>query len=266
MKSPFPGMDPYFEDPAFWEGFHDVFITEFMYAIESSLPEGYISDVKERSKTISIEDEAAAIYIPDIAVAREKMRSRRRRRSTDESAGVAVAAPVVIPALDEGIEIEENYIEIFKLPDRELVTAIELLSPWNKHGAGVAEYRGKRQSLVNHGVHVVEIDLLRRGRRTELAEPLPPGDYYTLVFRADRRPDVEVRAWGLRDPLPGIAIPLRKPDVDLKLDLAAIVATVYERGRYDRKLRYSLPVPAPASEPDVKWVTQRLRDAQLRHA
>lgn len=267
MSRPFPGMDPYFEDPAFWEGFHDLFVAECTYAIEAGLPEGYISDVRERSQTISVEDEAAAVYVPDIAVARDRLTARRRRPAVpelqDEPAGrpggLAVAAPVVIPSADDGIEVVENYIEILKLPDRELVTAIELLSPWNKHGAGVAEYRGKRQSLVAHGVHVVELDLLRRGRRTELARPLPPGDYYALVFRADRRPDVEVRGWGLRDPLPPVPVPLRRPDADVRLDLSAVVASVYDRGRYDRKLRYALPVPPPVSDADAAWAAERVR-------
>jgi hypothetical protein len=82
-----------------------------------------------------------------------------------------------------------------------------------------------------------------------------------MVFRADQRPDVEVRAWGLRDPLPPIPIPLRKPDADLKLDLRAVVESVYERGRYDRKLRYSLPLPGPAEQADMEWAMQRLREA-----
>lgn len=109
------------------------------------------------------------------------------------------------------------------------------MSQWNKHGSGVAEYRGKRQALMAHDVHVVELDLLRRGRWTELARPLPPADYGALVFRAGRRPDVEVRTWGLRDPLPTVPVPLRRPDPDVPLDLAAVIASVYDCGRYDRK-------------------------------
>ena len=41
MANPFPGMDPYLEAPAFWEGFHDVLITECMYQLEEALPPGY---------------------------------------------------------------------------------------------------------------------------------------------------------------------------------------------------------------------------------
>lgn len=52
MPSPFPAMDAYFEDPASWEGFHDAFVTECMYAVERELPDGYISDLRERSQAI----------------------------------------------------------------------------------------------------------------------------------------------------------------------------------------------------------------------
>ena len=37
MPSPFPGMDPYLEDPAIWEEFHHVFITECMYQLSDRL-------------------------------------------------------------------------------------------------------------------------------------------------------------------------------------------------------------------------------------
>ncbi|MDB5358406.1 MAG: hypothetical protein JWN24_4859, partial [Phycisphaerales bacterium] len=41
--------------------------------------------------------------------------------------------PVTIPSV-ESLEVREGYIEIQRLPDYELVTSIELLSPWNKYG------------------------------------------------------------------------------------------------------------------------------------
>lgn len=231
MPSPFPGMDPYLEDPAFWEGCHDVLITECMYALERGLPPGYISNVKERAHVISVEDAAAEASV-------------------------------------DSIEVRDAYIEIQRVPGYELVTVIELLSPWNKHGGGVEVYRDKRASLVSRGVHVVELDLLRGGLRSRLADPLPPGDYYAMTFRADRRPDVDVYHWWLRDRLPSIPIPLRSPDSDVPLNLAEAVGSAYDRGRYDRKLRYDLPLgpplaPAPPAQ-DAAWVDELLNAARGR--
>lgn len=273
MPSPFPSMDPYLEDPAFWEGFHDVLITECMYALERELPPGYISNVKERAHVISVEDPAAEVYVPDVGVAR---RRRPPRGSVGPASppeppaggGAALAiAPVTLPSVDS-IEVRDAYIEIQRVPGYELVAVIELLSPWNKHGGGVEVYRDKRASLVARGVHVVELDLLRGGARTRLAEPLPPGDYYAMTFRGDRRPDVDVYAWSLRDRLPLITVPLRPPAPDVPLNLAEAVGAAYDRGRYDRKLRYDQPLgpplaPAPAPQ-DAGWADDLLRAAGRR--
>ena len=40
MPSPFPGMDPYLEDPAYWSDFHAAFLTYWRDAIADLQPEG----------------------------------------------------------------------------------------------------------------------------------------------------------------------------------------------------------------------------------
>src|SRR4051812_47715952 len=92
--SPFPGMDPYLEDPAFWEGFHDVLITCCMFVLEQGLPDGYISNVKERAEVISIDDPAAKVYVPDIGVARELPRRKPAAIQSSDAGGVALAVEV----------------------------------------------------------------------------------------------------------------------------------------------------------------------------
>ena len=39
MNSPFPGMDPYLEDPAIWMDFHERFITYCSDFLNDSLPD-----------------------------------------------------------------------------------------------------------------------------------------------------------------------------------------------------------------------------------
>lgn len=244
-------MDPYLEDPAVWEEFHHVLITECMYLLADRLPPPYIAKIQERVQSISIGDAAAAMYVPDVAVARDGWDAAPESGGAG-SIAAAMTEPVVIPAL-ETIEAREGYIQILRMPDHALVTSIEVLSPWNKSGGGIGDYRQKRRALIAGGVHVVEVDLLRRGTRTELRRPLPVGDYYAMVFRADRWPDVQVYAWGVRDRVPELAIPLRSPDPDARLDLSAILGTAYERGRYARKLRYHRPAVPPLSPEDARW-------------
>jgi hypothetical protein len=41
MKSPFSGMDPYLEHPAYWSDFHATFINYWREAIADALPPQY---------------------------------------------------------------------------------------------------------------------------------------------------------------------------------------------------------------------------------
>src|SRR5205807_1726822 len=138
----------------------------------------------------------------------------------------------------------ETYIEILHLPERSLVATLELLSPANKEQPGRTEYLAKRRALLFQNVHLVELDLLLEGRRLPLQKPLPPADYYYLVSRGDQRPDCQVYRWTLRQPLPILPVPLRHPDPDITVDLGAVFATAYERGRFSRRINYQGPIPA----------------------
>ena len=48
MPSPFPGMDPYLEDPAFWHDFHDSFVTFWSGALNEVLPDPYEARINNR--------------------------------------------------------------------------------------------------------------------------------------------------------------------------------------------------------------------------
>src|SRR5687767_1376916 len=101
MPSPFPGMDPYLEDPAVWEEFHYVLIAECMYLLSDRLPPPYIAKIQERVQALSITDEAAERYVPDVAVARERLAVPPAPAvSATATAVAAPAAPVTIPAVD----------------------------------------------------------------------------------------------------------------------------------------------------------------------
>lgn len=148
-------------------------------------------------------------------------------------------------------EQRETYVVIRERETREVVTVIETLSPGNKWPGsdGRKEYLKKREELLQSQVHLVELDLVRRGRRLPMISPMPPGDYYAIVSRRPRRPRADVYAWTLRDPMPPIPIPLKKVDGDVQLDLQ----TVFDRARYDRSLDYTQPISPPMNESDAAW-------------
>ena len=52
MPSPFPGMDPYLEDPAFWSDFHARFITYWSDALSDCLPDNYEARIDEKVRLV----------------------------------------------------------------------------------------------------------------------------------------------------------------------------------------------------------------------
>lgn len=252
MPSPFPGMDPYIEARNRWPDFHHNFITHCQGALNARLPEDYIATINERVQTIELSDQKRRIALPDVSVAHEKTFPYQQ---SSGGSGLATLAPHAIPQSVEWLDQPtEGYIEIFHLPDYQLVTGVEVLSPTNKINPGRATYMAKRRDLFKHGVHLVEIDLLLEGERLPMLVPLPKGDYYAFVTQCPGHNVCNVYAWSVRSPLPTINVPLKSPDADVALDLAAVFRTTYELGRYQRLLRHQQPVSLTLSKPDLEWV------------
>lgn len=259
MRSPFPGMDPYLESPEFWPDFHSTFVNCWREAIAGVLPDGYEARIDERVNLVEIppsEQWESAIVKRvhlDIAISQQHPASA----PTGGVAAVSTVEPVTIPLVMEFEEVRETYIKILHRADRSLITVLELLSPTNKTDIGYGDFMSKQAALLRQRVHLVELDLLVGGTRLMTAVPLPPAHYYAIIARVDRRPDGDVYAWTVRDPLPMIPVPLKAPDQDVLVDLAPVFATAFERGRYAQSLRYgALPhLPLPADE--LAWCAER---------
>lgn len=243
MNSPFPGMDPYLEDPAFWADFHLTFIGCWREAVAAVLPEPYEARLDETIHFVHMSE----------AVSRGK---RPARRTSRRAGGTAVLKPTIIPHRPLQ-RVRQSRIEILHRPERSLVTVLEMLSPANETGDGYAEYCSKRQAILQQKTHLVELDLLLSGRRLPLARPLPAGDYCALVSRAEDRPKCEVYSWFLRQPLPPLPIPLLTPDPDVIIELQSVFRKAFKRGRYARSLSYGQPPPIALPEHDAHWVIEQ---------
>jgi Protein of unknown function (DUF4058) len=247
MAGPFPGMDPYVEMQAAWPDFHNGLIAEIRNELGARLPDSYIARVDERIEVATWALEPPRSFRPDVLVGRFEKRA--------VSSGVTLATapattlePKLVEILDrDPEEVRITWVEIRALPDLELVTAVEVLSPINKSGQGRQVYLDKRDKLHAARVNLVEIDLLLGGAPLPMKERIEPGAYYAIVARGARLPLAEVYRWTVRDPLPHIPIPLREPDPDVLIDLAALVTRVYDLGRYARTIRYGPPLPETMS-------------------
>ena len=252
MPSPFnPAMDPYLEHPAYWPEFHSKLISALQELLLDRLPPGYDAMAGEQMRLVEAPStrgpERVHRVIPDVALTRRADQPRR------PEGGVAtlerpVLEPLFLPA-PEQVRARQYRIEIVNLPDRRLVTVIELLSPSNKRGSGHREYLGKRRAVLRQDANLIEIDLMRDGPRPPFlaSSPQPTERYVVCVARHDKPERHELYAWPATDPLPVVPVPLRPGDGDVTLDLAEAVRVAYDRGRYERRLDYdAAPSPEPA--------------------
>jgi hypothetical protein len=253
MPSPFPGMDPYLENPAFWPDFHHTFISCWREVVADNLPDSYDARIGERVNLTQLEPDVVKLIYPDVAVSQGTPSKR-----APAAGGVAVLEPEVVPQTYVE-EVRESYIEILHRPDRSLVAVLEFLSPTNKSGAGFFEYEYKRSNVLKQNVHLFELDLLREGDPPTLVQPLPTGDYHALLTRAERRAFCNVYTWSMRQRLPILPIPLRAPDPDIHVDLQAAFDLAYQRGRYARSVRYDQPLTLALPQDDIAWIAERVR-------
>lgn len=153
------------------------------------------------------------------------------------------------------IRVREIFLELRLRDSGDLGTVIEVLSPSNKRlgSDGRKEYLNKRLAVLASTAHLVEIDLLRGGARLPMGRALPPGDYYAILSRVERRPFADVWPCALRDRLPAVPIPLAGEDPDAILDLQDAVNAVYDRAGYDYSIDYRQAVAPALSEKDAAW-------------
>jgi hypothetical protein len=257
MPSPFPGNDPYLESQGYGPDFHARFTTYCCDALNDQLPESYEARLGEQLRLIELRDPTIRTVFPEVAVLEG---GSGKRIGAESARGLLTLEPVTIDLPVEEIqEVRDLWIEIRRRPDRNLVTAIEVLAPTNKVGKGYWDYLARRRKLIRQNIHLVELDLLVRGHRLPMRQELPPGDFFVFVSRAGLRAKCDVYGWSMRQPLPRIPIPLLAPDPDAALDLPALFAIGYERGRYARALDYSAALDLPLAPADRSWAEELAR-------
>lgn len=270
MPSPFPGMDPYLEARDLWEGVHQWLAIHIARDLQPQLRPRYVAMVERRIFLSPIEE----TFRPDAIILEETpppFPSPRRDRSgvavTEQVSTVEVATPehIVLPEW----EVRQPYIEIRDARNRQVVTVIEILSPWNKNpGRGRENYRDKQEEVLLSEANLVEIDLLRGGQHT-IAVPasrLGPSDYRICIHRVEHPQAFDVIRLSVRHPLPNIGIPLRPKEPEVVLHLQEVLDRCYDEGAYDLVIDYNQEPDPPLSEEDATWADSLLRQQGWRTA
>jgi hypothetical protein len=261
MPSPFPGMDPYLEG-YLWPDLHHRLATEISRQLTPRLKPLYVARLEVYVVEDAVPEAEIGIMYPDVEIiAREKQGDEEPGSQIGEavaeyeiSSPVDIPpAPLIIPNLGP-VEVRLASVEIRDVARKELITAIEILSPVNKREPGLAHYYKKRQRLRQAGVHLIEIDFIRRGGRLVKHPQLPNVPYLVALTRsnADR---VELWPIKLQDTLPVVPVPLRSPDPDVPLELSLALTTVYDEAAYELSVDYSQTPPPPSLSPeDMIWL------------
>ncbi len=253
MPSPFPGMDPYLEDPWIWPDFHLTFAVALRTELNRLLPAGYVALVDRYVWVQEPEtDEYKRLGKPD-----EFLTGEGASKGPPAAAAVVAPVEITLPSqTDKGVP----YVKLVDRMHRRLVTVIELLSPANKaSGKDRDAYLMKQREYLASDVNLVEMDLLRKGERLPwIASSVPATDYYVMVSRASKRPLALVWPFSVRESLPTIAIPLTERDGDVALALGTCMNQVYDSAGYARELDYARPPNPPLDEPDATWARQML--------
>lgn len=257
MPSPFPGMDPYLEG-SLWTTFHFAFGAELLRQLAPRLRPRYLALPVERlvlEEASDLSVTTASVY-PDVSVL--PIQPGQPENAFSASVVAPLQLATVIPQA-----VPHVSIEIRDVAQRQLVTAVEILSPTNKRGEGRAEYLTKRRRLLLSSAHLIEIDFLREGERVPMQEPLPEVPYFVFLSRAERRPVLDIWPIALDQPLPVVPVPLLAGDADVLLDLQAAFTATYDLLGYDLLVDYRRP-PSPAlAGEQAQWAVQLLQEDGL---
>jgi hypothetical protein len=155
-----------------------------------------------------------------------------------------------------------------------LITLIEILSPSNKRrGPDREAYARKQKDVLESDANLIELDLLRGGRRIlrelnlamTIAALDPQPAYLVLVNRSWRRrrraSAYQAFPVSLRGCLPCIPVPLKRGEEEVPLDLQYVFNRTYDNGPYRRgAVDYSGRPPAPRlSAEDAAWAAELTR-------
>ncbi len=230
MPSPFPGMNPYLEHPRVWADFHNTYVPALRAELQPKL-------VTEFYAQIQVHSYSTEWIGSDLEIVHGSK-------------------------YDDALEERYCYLEIINLKTDKLISVIEVMTPTIKIGTmNRGSYLDACRKHIESGVNVIELDLLRAGKRL-LGSALPSCDYCAIVCRKSRSTEAHVWPVELRQTLPTIPIPLTSEAPEVELDLQAVLHRIYDEGGYGHRIYRRSPVPRLTPQ-DAHWAAEILAAAGI---
>jgi len=265
MPSPFPGMNPYLEQPEIWSQVHKWLTLLIAQTLNPQLRPKYRVAIEERVYDAKGED-SLLVGIPDDVVVQRSQTTPNPDKTN--SGNIAVATPDIKPqkvTLPMTETVREWYLEVRQVGTEDVITVIEIISPKNKRsGEGRIKYESKRQKLLDSRTHLIEIDLLRQGKPLPMNGQGITSHYRILVSRSSERPQADLYRFNLRQEIPVFPLPLKPEDTEPLINLQDLLHRLYEQGSYDLAINYHTEPKPSLSQADAAWVDQVLHEQGLR--
>lgn len=254
MAYPFPGMNPWLENPLLWHDVHQSLIIALRDDLAMRLRPRYFVGV-ETHTYISIPDEKRKSRYPDVTII------DRGGASVKAATAIATAPFAEVAIRDD--PLIENYLVVRLVPAGEIVTVIEILSHANKQpGRDRETYIEKREELLATEVSLVELDLLRAHPPMPYADEIDSA-YCILARHRKRLNHARIYGFNVRQPIPIFPLPLLPDDQEPLVNLNELLSAVYERAGYDLILNYSEPPVPPLNNGDAAWADEILKKATM---
>jgi len=259
MSYPFPGMNPWLEDPLVWKSVHQRMITALADVLAPQLEPRYFVAIETHTYISTMPSHPIQMRYPDVSILKTGEPAVRYTMTREATTPLVIDLPLPEP-------YEEPYLEVRLVPDGEVVTLIELLSHTNKKaGDERRSYIEKREALIDSDVHFVEIDLLRAYTPMPFTEHLT-ADYRIFIRRRELGRKAHLYTFSVREPIPTFPLPLLPNDQEPLVDLGTLLHDLYDRARYRLVIDYTKPPVPQLSKEDAAWAADCLAVPQTQES
>ena len=225
MHTPFPGMDPYLEHPAFYPGFNTCLVVYLANQLTKLLRPHYLADIAVRRyfENPRLEIGEKSIALLDVSRGSKVVTVIDIVSPQNKSAGPGRTA--------------------YRAKQRETLSS---------------ECHLVEIDLLRRGQHVLALPV-------GAAREHSPYDYLISVNRWPNRKRFELVPCRLRERLPCFSIPLSAPDVDAPLDLQKAFEQVYDDGSYMLRVQYDQPCEPRLRNDDQRWAAEQWAAYRAAH-